>query len=425
MDHDKLARNFSPKNLTVKIDHIFVILITLSGFLVYAHQLFPELSVWKTSFFELTALAPYTVQTFFYVVGVKVTPLFLLSIWFVTDDHWWRWGMLFPIGNLVLQLAGLMHEALGWFLGTTLLELAPFIFLFFLLLILFRNLLKYSIHNFGSIHHIGAENLFMIPDSRQQYARIERVKQLMLSDHFDRERLHLIYKEYDYLKNLNNDLAVSHDLSLKRFEFLEEKFGLKRTLEVAVFLFLVTMPWILKFYDLAHEGVGRYDLFFFTLWDHGFHDVRTLLWVLSSKLVVVLPVTLWFFTSRFWWKYFLLIPFSIFLVQVFDLFSANGEIAGVEFFLVLPVILGVLGVMAVVSMRIRKYLSLMEFYGVMEKKINETVSSMASENTGEMQQHLRDELNNLMHGHKQLSPEAYLKALKDIKQRLEKLQKGV
>ncbi|MBL7473564.1 hypothetical protein [Robertkochia sediminum] len=425
MDFVKNASFRFTKNLTLSIDHIFVLFILLSGFLVYVHHLFPEIDVWATPFFEIAPKTSYDLPAFFYVFGVKVTPVLLLSIWFITSNHWWRWGLIFLLGQLLFQLYSFLYEDLGWFSGTGVLETLPYMMIYFILLIGCRSLLKYHLRNFAVLHHIGADNLNVLRGHKIHNKRIERVRDLMLADRLDRERLNLVYREYEYLKQLNADLEESHMLQSDAFTIIKNNLGLKRIAEGALFLLLASMPWFLKFYELAETGVGQYSFFYLTIWDFGFSDVRTMLWVLSTKLVVVLPVTIWFFTSRYWWKYFLLVPFSIFSVQIFEMFKPDQPFDGEEFFMVFPIIVVVLILMTLISLRIRRYLNLKEFYGVMEVKIKDTVRSMARTNTSSSQQQLQIELRKLMEGHKQLAPEEYLKALKDIKQRLEQLQQEV
>lgn len=419
MDAAKITSNRIPQNLSVKIDHIFVVLIVLSGFLVYFHHLFPEVKVWKTLFFQFAPDGMYSAQTFFYVLFIKITPVVLLSLWFLSDDHWWCWGILFPLGNLLFQLMSFLNETLHWFSGDRHFKFFMGVFLCLTALILVRRVLQYHQRNFGLAHHIGSENLHIIPDNRRQNKRISRVKDLLGNGQLDRTSLNLVYREYDYLQRLSAELSETNDFSASALNFIGNNFQFKRFLEVVVCSCLMSMPFVFNLHEIVEEGALKYELLGFTIREYGFFDVRTMLWVLCTKLVVVTPLTLWFFTSRYWWKYFLLIPFVVYAVQIIEMFKPVEAIDGSEFFLILPVIIAVLLVMTVVSLRIRRYLDLKDFYQVMESKINETVSALAESRDGGAKQRLQDELAKLMREHKKYSPEEYLKALKGIKRRLE------
>lgn len=418
--------NFSTKNLKslsfVKIDHIFISMVILSGFLVYFHNLTPDIKTWKTFFFTLTPAASYSVQTFSYVALIKLTPVLLFSIWYVCDGHWWRYAIAVPLGYLMYQMCTFLNNNLDWRVDNEVIHFLPIIIFALCLLTLIQFKLKYKYNNLGAIHKIDSENLHLIPSRRQNNKRINKIQNVLLLDNINRAQLNTIYKEYDFLRR------VDSNLDRRIYDFTQSGVAnrsissLKWILELLIFIFIVSMPLIFAFYEISKPGEKVLEYGFFKITKHGFSDVRTFLWVLATKLIVVLPLTIWFFTNRYWWKYFLLIPFSIYSIQIVELFKTEDPIDGVELKMVIPLVALIVGVMMVFSLRIRKYLSLMEFYSVMESKINTTINEISIETSSKEKKQLKEELTKLIKEHKRYKPEEYLSRLKEIKSRLEALK---
>jgi len=88
---------------------IIVFLIAISPYLFYVYESFPNVYVWKTSFFE-SKLEVYTWYTFAWILTGKIMPLYLLLIWFFTCKHWWHWIILVPIFLYIFQTWGVINQ---------------------------------------------------------------------------------------------------------------------------------------------------------------------------------------------------------------------------------------------------------------------------------------------------------------------------
>ncbi|TRZ41048.1 hypothetical protein D3A96_14400 [Robertkochia marina] len=136
---------------------------------------------------------------------------------------------------------------------------------------------------------------------------------------------------------------------------------------------------------------------------------------------MIIPVTLWFFTSRYWWKYFLLIPFSISVFQLIEMFKDSSKMDGEEIYVIFPLVVLITGIMVFLTGRVRRYVMLLEFYYKMEQKINKSILSLSMDK-GDERSDLKKELTELIKEHKKYPPEEYLRRLKAIKGRLEELK---
>ena len=89
---------------------VIVILIAISPFVFYAYENFPKTQIWETPFFSLDTNFQDWYGYAWYLVG-KITPLYLLFLWFFTCKHWWHWIILVPIAMYSFQLWGLINQS--------------------------------------------------------------------------------------------------------------------------------------------------------------------------------------------------------------------------------------------------------------------------------------------------------------------------
>lgn len=87
---------------------------------------------------------------------------------------------------------------------------------------------------------------------------------------------------------------------------------------------IATILAITPFLFTLYESVPRqrvWDTFLFT-YDSGFwEDANYAMWVLSSKVIPLLLLFIWFFTNRHWWYHALLVPLFMYIYQIFGFFN--------------------------------------------------------------------------------------------------------
>ncbi|MCB7480388.1 hypothetical protein [Christiangramia sediminis] len=109
---------------------LIAICIAFSPYIFYLYEIFPSGPVWENSFFTYESKYYKDVATVMWTYLGKITPLFLLLIWFFTCKHWWYHVILVPIGMYAFQLVGTIYDDvyLETFImdANELLYLAPF-----------------------------------------------------------------------------------------------------------------------------------------------------------------------------------------------------------------------------------------------------------------------------------------------------------
>ncbi|WP_339700790.1 hypothetical protein [uncultured Marixanthomonas sp.] len=119
---------------------------------------------------------------------------------------------------------------------------------------------------------------------------------------------------------------------------------------VLLTIFLVATPFLFYFYKLAPKGGEEWDTFFGTITPGGFGSVQVYLHALATKSTFVLLTGIWFLTSKNWWKYAILIPFTMFLFQLSGVINYKIEyIDEFDFWYSLPIILPILILLIYIS----------------------------------------------------------------------------
>jgi len=89
---------------------IIAFLIAFSPYLFYLYEIFPDGPVWENSFFIYESNYFQSVNVAMWTYFGKITPLFLLLIWFFTCKHWWYHAILIPVAMYGFQLVSTFYD---------------------------------------------------------------------------------------------------------------------------------------------------------------------------------------------------------------------------------------------------------------------------------------------------------------------------
>lgn len=122
---------------------VIAILIAASPYIFYMYEIFPDGPLWENYFFTYESKFYLDVQTAMWTYLGKITPLFLLLIWFLTCKHWWYHTILVPIVMYTYQLIVTFYDDVygdSAFLMDTngLIYLAPFFIVILCIVYLIR-----------------------------------------------------------------------------------------------------------------------------------------------------------------------------------------------------------------------------------------------------------------------------------------------
>ncbi len=138
--NNKLSKNQRSEFLLT--GSIIAICIAFSPYIFYLYEIFPSGPVWENSFFTYESKYYEDVATAAWTYMGKITPLFLLFIWFFTCKHWWYHVILVPIAMYGFQLVGTVYDDVylrtDYIDTNQLIYLAPFFILILSLVYLIR-----------------------------------------------------------------------------------------------------------------------------------------------------------------------------------------------------------------------------------------------------------------------------------------------
>lgn len=137
----KLSTKDSSKFLL--LGSLIALSIAFSPYLFYLYEIFPSGPVWENSLFTYESKYYQDVMTAAWTYLGKLTPLFLLLIWFFTCKHWWYHSILIPMAMYSYQIIVTFYDdvyADNSFIMDTdgLLYLAPFFIIILSIVYLIR-----------------------------------------------------------------------------------------------------------------------------------------------------------------------------------------------------------------------------------------------------------------------------------------------
>ena len=130
----------------------------------------------------------------------------------------------------------------------------------------------------------------------------------------------------------------------------------KILLESILVVFIALTPFFYKIYDYLpiNNPDATVSFIGITIGSNGWADVSTYVWFLTVKIIPLMLLIIWFFTSKNWWYHILLIPIAMYSFQLFEgLFSEDDFVDTENIWWLLPVCIVVIPV--VYFIRIKLY----------------------------------------------------------------------
>lgn len=118
-------------------------------------------------------------------------------------------------------------------------------------------------------------------------------------------------------------------------------------------LILISTPFLFYIYKYAPADQMRWDTYIGTFEAGQFSSVQVYFHALFTKVTFVILTGLWFLTSRSWWKYAILVPFTMFLFQLSGVINFQVKYMDeYDFWDALPFIFPIIFFLAFISHRL-------------------------------------------------------------------------
>ena len=142
---------------------------------------------------------------------------------------------------------------------------------------------------------------------------------------------------------------------------------------VFISILLVLTPFLFYLYKFAPQEQS-WDLEWIVISSGGFKTVYSSMHAMITKLTLIVICSVWFFTSVYWWRYAILVPFTMFLFQLSGVLNYQLEyIDNYDFWYSLPIVLPIIAIMILTSNKVEQRLKVIE---VRDKFKNEIINAL-------------------------------------------------
>lgn len=167
------------------------------------------------------------------------------------------------------------------------------------------------------------------------------------------------------MKTTNYKNKVQTNLKAK-YRRTVRSIGFKRG--VAISLFFIATPFIFYLYRLAPQTSKVWETEYFTITSGGWGSVQTFIYHAWIKIIAAIGFSIWFFTCKHWWRYSLLVPFTMYLYQFSGVINHKIQyFDDYEFILSLPLVLPIVLIHIVVAYRLRNKKDSLDLVNLLEK----------------------------------------------------------
>jgi hypothetical protein len=88
---------------------------------------------------------------------------------------------------------------------------------------------------------------------------------------------------------------------------------------------LATTPYLFTLYESV-PSTKVWSTFLFSYDSKSWENANLVMWIFSSKAIPFLLLIIWFFTNKHWWYHALLVPISMYMLQIFNLFREDQNV---------------------------------------------------------------------------------------------------
>ncbi len=125
-------------------------------------------------------------------------------------------------------------------------------------------------------------------------------------------------------------------------------------------------------YKYAPSDSKTWDIGFMTLESGGFRSVQSFVHALFTKITFLILTTLFYFTARYWWRYFILVPFTMFLFQLSGVLNYKIQyIDEYDFWYSLPIVIPVLVIMFFLGRKLHFYTATLDLKDEIDKELEQ------------------------------------------------------
>jgi hypothetical protein len=124
-----------------------------------------------------------------------------------------------------------------------------------------------------------------------------------------------------------------------------------------IILIIVCTPYLLYIHQNIPDDLTSYDTIFGTIRGGYYEVIVVYVYVFFSKFVPFLLLLIWFITCKHWWAHAILIPLSVYFIQMIDVVNdGNNYLDEVTFIYSVPILTIVIVIMYFIRSKMSVYI---------------------------------------------------------------------
>jgi hypothetical protein len=141
-------------------------------------------------------------------------------------------------------------------------------------------------------------------------------------------------------------------------------------------IFIAITPYIFYLYE-SFPSEPTWETSWFIYESKYYEDIRTLAWVVFTKMIPLILLIIWFTTCKHWWYHIILIPIAMYVFQIVDIFGEDKFVDTNMFYYVVPVMMVIVPLVYLIRLKLfDKYV-----LGIDLKKIDKEIKELDERET--------------------------------------------
>ncbi|QLE02778.1 hypothetical protein HX109_14840 [Galbibacter sp. BG1] len=401
---------FANKKRFLRIDLLIIVLILVASFITFTHVYVPsgktlDLGLFTINVINVSALLAY------YNISLLFSHIVFYSLWYITCNKWWKNIILLPFVSSVYKLIVYVFFSIEIPFKLAIYQKIIVAVLVGFILVFISSRAKYALKYKLRLNDINADNILKY--------KFKSVKQFR---NFLNNLENAVYRKgLQQARDITAEAVVLTDS--KEIEKENDSSSNYRLRDFFIVFIITTLPFIDRIYYLAPES-SSWDLGWFVFSNSKFNDLVNFFYFFTYLyLTMFISLNIWFLTSTYWWKYFLLVPIIMTSYELISVLSPDVRyIHENEIIQALPILLLLTGFLIWISLKINNYSKVERIKEKIKVETFKIVALLAeSENESKTVQ-LKEEIEATISNRDNYQPEEYLSRLENLYNQLSKIQ---
>ena len=113
----------------------------------------------------------------------------------------------------------------------------------------------------------------------------------------------------------------------------------KFTVGSGIVILLITIsPYLFYLYESFPADSNVWETYYFEFTTN-YQSYQHFMWFLTSKVIPLYLLLIWFFTCKHWWHWIILIPIAMYLFQTWGIINQSMKLDEVELIYMIPVMM--------------------------------------------------------------------------------------